>query len=345
MFIQKNIHLKGILHFSGHHIVWLTLWASLVAALYKYTDLKQLTISWLPISVIGTAVAFYVGFKNNQAYDRIWEARKIWGAIVNSSRAWGAAIKAYVTDQFTDKEVGDKEIYQIRKKLIYRHIGWLYALRSQLLIPTPWEHINQSGGVGKLTKKRMNRYGVGLTNDEYTEAELRLFLPEDEHDRLINYKNTATQIIDQQSQDLQKLREQSIIEDFRHMELQNILNDFYVHQGKCERIKKFPLPRQYGGVSVIFVGIFIFLLPFGLASEFMKLGDWGVWASIPFTVMIGWVYMIMELVGDYSENPFEGLGNDIPMLSLCRTIEIDLREMLGETNLPPAIEAKNGVLM
>lgn len=196
--------------------------------------------------------------------------------------------------------------------MLYRHFAWLYALRSQLLVPTPWEHINQGGGVGRLTKKRMNRYGVGLTNDEYTEEELRLFLSADEHDRLINYKNTATQIIDQQSQDLVSLRKKGIIEDFRHMELQNILNDFYVQQGKCERIKKFPLPRQYGGVSVIFVGIFIFLLPFGLVSEFMKLGSWGVWASIPFTVIIGWVYMIMELVGDYSENPFEGLGNDIP---------------------------------
>jgi putative membrane protein len=55
--------------------------------------------------------------------------------------------------------------------------------------------------------------------------------------------------------------------------------------------------------------------------------------------------MMMELVGDYSENPFEGLGNDIPMLSLCRVIEIDLREMLGETDLPPAIQPVNGILM
>jgi putative membrane protein len=98
-------------------------------------------------------------------------------------------------------------------------------------------------------------------------------------------------------------------------------------------------------MSFIFVGIFIFLLPFGMASEFQKIGEWGIWISIPFTVLVAWVYLMMELVGDYSENPFEGLGNDIPMLSLCRTIEIDLREMLGETDLPPAIEPINGVLM
>ena len=129
------------------------------------------------------------------------------------------------------------------------------------------------------------------------------------------------------------------------MELQKLLNDFYVFQGQCERIKKFPLPRQYANASLVFVWIFIFLLPLGMISEFAKLGPYGVWLSIPFTVLIGWVFVTMELVGDYSENPFEGLGNDIPMLSICRAIEIDLGEMLGERDLPPPIEPIKGVLM
>jgi len=98
-------------------------------------------------------------------------------------------------------------------------------------------------------------------------------------------------------------------------------------------------------MSFVFVGIFIGLLPLGMVSVFAELGPFGPWLSVPFTILVAWVYLIMELVGDYSENPFEGLGNDIPMLSLCRTIEIDLRQMLGETDLPPAIESKNGVLM
>jgi len=170
-------------------------------------------------------------------------------------------------------------------------------------------------------------------------------LPESEKKRLINYQNTATQIIKEQSQDLTELRKLDLIEDFRQTKLQTILDNFYTYQGQCERIKKFPLPRQYGNVSFYFVGIFIFLLPLGMISEFAKIGEFGVWLSVPFTIIVGWVYMMMELVGDYSENPFEGLGNDIPMLSLCRTIEIDLKEMLGEDNLPPAIKAKKGVLM
>ena len=345
MFVTKNLSFKGLMLFTGWHIIWMTVWASIIASLYYFTPLKNFTISWLPISLIGTAVAFYVGFKNNQAYDRLWEARKIWGGIINSSRAWGSISKAYVSNQFTTENKVESDLNKIRKKLIYRHIAWLYSLRSQLLIPAPWEHINQSRAIEKQTKNIIKRMGVGLYNDDITGEELREHLPIEEYERLINAQNTATQIIDQQSQDLKELRENDLIDDFRHMEMQNILTEFYNLQGKSERIKKFPLPRQYGGSSVIFVGIFIALLPFGMASEFMKLGTIGIWLSIPFTVIVGWVYMLMELVGDYSENPFEGLGNDIPMLSICRTIEIDLKEMLGEKDLPKPIIAKNGVLM
>jgi putative membrane protein len=264
---------------------------------------------------------------------------------VNSSRAWGSVSKSYVSNQFTTEKQSDQALYNLKKRLIYRHIAWLYTLRSQLLIPTPWEHINQNKHVRLTTEKRIKQYGLGSIDDNLTEEAIQKLFPEGEYERLIQYKNTATQIIDQQAQDLKTLRSQGLIDDFRHMELQKILNDFYIHQGKAERIKKFPLPRQYGSMSFVFVCIFIFLLPFGMVTEFSKLGIWGAWWSIPFTILIGWVYIMMELVGDYSENPFEGLGNDIPMLSLCRTIEIDLREMLGEDDLPNPIKAKNGVLM
>ncbi|MEO1448636.1 MAG: bestrophin family ion channel [Bacteroidota bacterium] len=254
-------------------------------------------------------------------------------------------MKGFVSNQFTSSPLSATDLHKVRERLIYRHIAWLYALRSQLLVTTSWEHANQRGMVGVYAKRYRNMWGIGLVNDEATEVELTRFLPEDEYDRLINAKNTATQIIDQQSTDLASLRGLGLIDDFRHMELQKILYDFYVHQGKCERIKKFPLPRQYASLSFVFVAIFIFLLPFGMISEFTKLGEWGIWLAIPFAVLLGWVFIMMELVGDYSENPFEGMGNDIPMLSLCRVIEIDMREMLGETELPPPIQAKNDVLM
>ncbi len=345
MIITKNFSLAQVMRFTGHHIPWLVLWMSLVAALYEYADWKWLTIPWLPISIIGTAVAFYVGFKNNSAYDRMWEARKIWGAIVNSSREWGTTVKNFTTNQFAQQPVPEEELQAHRRKIIYRHIGWLYALRGQLLVPTPWEHISQKGLVGWTARRYTKNSGIGLVDDDVTQVELHHFLPQDEYTRLINYKNTATQIIDQQGQHLGSLRAKGLINDFQHMQLQGILGDFYEHQGKAERIKKFPLPRQYANMSFIFVAIFVFLLPFGMVSEFAKLGTWGVWLSVPFSVLVGWVFVVMEIVGDYSENPFQGMANDIPMLSLCRTIEIDLREMLGETDLPQPIEAKKGVLM
>lgn len=345
MFIKKNFTVKELWQFSGRHLIWLTAWATLVTALFEYTHWVWLSIPWLPLAAIGTAVAFYLGFKNNSAYDRLWEARKIWGAIVNSSRMWGANIRAFVSNQFTEQDLSDEELQAIHKKLIYRHIAWLYVLRSQLLLPTSWEHISQSKHYKKVAEVYKNRWGIGLNNEVLTEDQLKLHIPANELERLTSYKNTATQIIDQQSQDLKELRAQGLIDDFRHMELQAILNDFYTHQGKAERIKKFPLPRQYGSASFIFVCIFIFLLPFGIVSEFHKLGENVVWLSIPFVVIVGWVFVMMELIGDYSENPFEGLGNDIPMLSLCRTIEIDLKEMLGDEEIPPAIEPKGSVLL
>jgi putative membrane protein len=83
----------------GFHLVWLTLWASLVALLFHYTRWRWMVIPWVPVSLIGTAVAFYVGFKNNQAYDRLWEARKIWGGIVNSSRSFSSALLAFLKDK------------------------------------------------------------------------------------------------------------------------------------------------------------------------------------------------------------------------------------------------------
>ena len=344
MIITKGIKAKTIIEWTLPAIIGLFVVMGGIALLY-YFEILKFSIPWLPVSVIGTAVAFYAGFKNNQAYDRMWEARKIWGGIVNDSRSWGMMVDGFITNLFADKKVSEEEIKTIKKRLVYRHIGWLYAHRSQLLVSTPWEHASQGGKVGKTAKMYQEKFGIGLVDDEVTKIELKHYLQEEEHDRLVGNVNTATQIINEQSRDLKQLREKGLIEDFRHMEMANLLKSFYTLQGKNERIKKFPLPRQYANLSRVFVFIFLALLPFSMIPEFMKMGDSGLWLSIPITMLIGWVYLAMESVGDFTENPFQGMANDIPMLSLCRTIEIDLMEMLGESDLPKPIEVKNGVLM
>lgn len=344
MIVTKGISLDKLVGWTAHHVFWLLALMAAVAVAYHFGRI-EFAIPWLPVSVIGTAVAFYVGFKNNQAYDRMWEARKIWGGIVNDSRSWGMMVDGYITNQFTTEKTSEADIKKIKTRLMYRHIAWLYAHRSQLLVPTSWEHISQGGLLARTAERYRKQFGVGLVDDEVTQIELQELLPPQEYDRLINAVNTATQIINEQSRDLTKLREEDLIDDFRHMEMVNLLKSFYTLQGKNERIKKFPLPRQYANMSRYFVGIFIALLPFSMIPELMKLGDIGLWVSAPLTALIGWVYVMMEVVGDYSENPFQGMANDIPMLSLCRVIEIDMRQMLGEEDLPPPIQAKNGVLM
>ncbi len=89
----------------------------------------------------------------------------------------------------------------------------------------------------------------------------------------------------------------------------------------------------------------MFLVPFGLLQEFAKLGDQYVWLTIPFSVMVSWVFNSMERVGESTENPFEGSPNDVPITAMTRTIEIDLREMLDETEVPPALQPVNKILM
>ncbi len=330
--------------FSGGHFIWLLLWGTIAVGIYESTHWSWLALPWLPISLIGTALAFYVGFKNNSSYDRLWEARKIWGAIVNTSRSWGVVSRSYVSDMFSDENLSEPELEIYRASLIKRHIAWLYALRSQLLVSKSWEHAQGSKQMQKHAEKTRKRYGIGLFEDEITKLELSKCLGSS-HDELINKSNTAAQILDKQSQELKKLRELGLIDDFRHMEMQNLITDLFTQQGKAERIKNYPLPRQYGSTGFYFICLFIFLLPFGLIPQFHDLPGHLVWMTIPFTALVGWVFLMMELVGDYSENPFEGLGNDIPMLALVRTIEIDLLEMINEKDIPAPIKPVNNVLM
>lgn len=345
MYVRKNFGFKNVMAFSGHHLIWLVPWMAAVTILYELTRIDLLAIPWLPLSVIGIAVAFYLGFKNNQSYDRLWEARKIWGDIESSSWTWGINIRALIASRTRNEGQIDDDLAEIHRKLIYRHITWLYALRRQLLMPLDWEHIKQNRGVRKMTQRRMNSSGIGLVSDDISYDFVNKAFSEEELKEIIRKNNSCLQIVDYTSQMLKDLRSDNLIDDDTLLELLNHLNDFNEQQGKCERINEFPLPRQYGSMSRIFVGIFIFLLPFGLVSEFAKLGEWGTWLTIPIAAVIAWVFLVMELVGDYSENPFEGLSNDIPMLSICRSIEIDLLEMIGEKDIPKPIEVKKGVLM
>ncbi len=138
-----------------------------------------------------------------------------------------------------------------------------------------------------------------------------------------------------QSKQLAELRKKSLLDDFRHMQIMTVIEEFYTLQGKAERIKKFPFPRQYATVNFFFVVLFLIVLPFALMEVFHDLHpELSIWTAVPVSVVLSWVFLTMEMIGDYSENPFEGLANDVPIRSMARGIEIDIRQMLDETDLP-----------
>jgi putative membrane protein len=148
-----------------------------------------------------------------------------------------------------------------------------------------------------------------------------------------------------QSKQLKELKQSGLIDPLNHVAMEGLLINFYEQQGKSERIKNFPYPRQFASINLFFVRLFVFMVPFGMLKEFEKLGDHMVWLTVPFSVLVSWVFSSMEKVGESTENPFEGGANDVPITSMSRTIEIDLREMLDETDLPPAIQPINNILM
>lgn len=340
MYTSRVFNSTNLFKFSIWFILFLLIYSGIVVSLYLYFDFFWLKIPWMPLTVIGTAVAFYLGFKNNSAYDRTWEARKIWGGIVNSSRSWAIMVTGFVTDEFSEADISDPEIHKIRKRLIYRQIAWLYRLKRQLRFLKSWEHDAKSN-------KRIRKVIANQFPTEDPDIELQSFLANNEVQKILNSANGCTQVLHLQSEDLRELKKQGLIDNFRHMEMQSMLTEFFTLQGKCERIKSFPLPRQYATLSIYFVYIFIILLPLGLLSAFSdaNLAESMIWGVIPFTVLVGWVFWMMESVGDYAENPFENLAFDTPMTSITRTIEIDLREILDETDLPKPISPKNNFVM
>ncbi len=96
MILTRRFSPKLVVLFGLRIAAFAIPWSALAYALYAYAGLEFLRVPFLPIATVGTAVAFYVGFENNSAHERSWEGRKIWGGIVNASRAWAASVMAYV---------------------------------------------------------------------------------------------------------------------------------------------------------------------------------------------------------------------------------------------------------
>ncbi|MFT6037096.1 MAG: putative membrane protein [Marivirga sp.] len=328
MYIKRNYSFWMTFSWSSKPFLIGLLYAFAVNAFAKFLEIP-IYLPWQPMSVIGIAVAFYLGFKNNSSYDRTWEARKIYGGIVNSSRTFGAAVTTFV--QGSEQDI-------IRKELIYRHIAWLTALRYQLRLSKEWEHV-ENRIKGRFTPTICEVYIDQL------DKELAKYISAEEVESYNGKANIATQIMRKQSERLQELREAEYFEDFRHMEFHQLISEFYGDQGKSERIKTFPFPRQYASTALWLTCVFALLTPLGMVDVFQNMSGLAYWLSPVISALVIWIFFLMEKIGDYSENPFEGTYNDVPITAISRTIEIDLREMIKDSDIPDPIKAENGFLL
>lgn len=331
----RKFTIRQVLFWTRREILTFALIGTIPTVLYQVLGWHWIAIPWLPIALVGTAVAFLVGFKNNASYGRMWEARMAWGSIVNSSRTWGIMAKDYVCNLTAHEPVQAMELHAIHQRLMYRQVAWLTALRYQLRVPKAWESLEQPHA-----KEYRKLYSVPEWEVDMSEV-ITPFLSEADMAFVAAKKNRATQLLSLQSEDLRELRKRGLLDAYPYVEMMGLVQNLYDQQGKCERIKNFPYPRQFATFNVYFIWLFIVLVPLGMLQEVdSKLGEPFVWMTIPFTMIVAWVFHTMEKIGVATENPFEGGANDIPMANLSRTIEIDLREMLGETELPRSRFAK-----
>jgi len=328
MLINKKIELKTIWLFGRKNILQTLLLSIIVVVLYQFLDLKLIAIPFLPVASIGTAVAFYVGFKNNQAYDRLWEARRLWGGVTNTSRILAASFISLIDDKIKQKE------------FLNRHIAYINILRLQLRKTIPWATNKEN-----YHQQFVSASGEVKEFDIAIEALFEKIGKKETFEKIKQKGNIASYTLKYQFDVVTKLKRDKIIDDYEHSDLTKLLSELYNLQGGCERIKTTPLFRQYSLFSRIFVQLFIFLLPFALLTEMSKFGDYGIFLVVPFSILISWVFMTMEQIGEASENPFDNGINDTPISTICRNIEIDILEMLDETDLPPKIEPFNDVLL
>ncbi|NQZ43144.1 MAG: hypothetical protein HRT65_02455 [Flavobacteriaceae bacterium] len=336
MLTKKRYSTKDMALWSRWETLLFLIFASIVTVLYHVFELTFLEVPWTPVALIGTAVAFIVGFQNNSAYGRIWEARKIWGGIVNTSRTWGMKTKDMVNGDHDGGSIASEELYDHHKRLVYRHIAWLTALRHGMRQKRKWEVFE---------KEHTNREWLRIIHipEKVTslEDDLLEYLSKEELDYVMSKGNKATTLLYLQSKHLRELKQQGLLWQFAFLNLEDVLEELFTLQGKSERIKNFPYPRQYASLAFYFVRVFLILLPFGIIPEFAEIGasiaenfpkiaDHFIWLAVPFCGAVSWVFYVMERIARAGENPFEGTANDVPISTIARGIEIDLRQQLGE---------------
>ena len=186
----------------------------------------------LPFGVsgaLGTALSVFLAFRNSSAYERWWEARRLWGQAVNESRTWARQVLC-----FLDPGAGEAR----RTSLVLGQVAWVHALRLCL---------------------RDQRHLLA--------EELSGLLPPEELVGIDRRTNPCNLLLLSHGRQIREALREGALTELHHLQLDETLTRLLAIQGGCERIKNTPLPRQYDTYPRVFTVLYTCLLPFGFASS------------------------------------------------------------------------------
>jgi len=238
MIISKRISIYRVVSGTWINLILIFVTCCSTYLLYKFIPINVEVPTLIP-TILGTALAFFIGFNNNQAYDRWWEARKIWGALVNDSRSWARQL-IYFQHVDIDKEDIDAKT----KTNIYRHIAFIYALKQSL--------------------RKSNE-------DEY-----KKYISEDDIAFIDSESNKTNALLSLQTRDLNQLYSNNSIDGFKFIELNKLLYNFCNEMGKSERISNTIFPPTYNFYTRMFVWLLIVIITLVTAQT---IGFWSIFAG------------------------------------------------------------------
>lgn len=270
----------------------------------EHYHVLRTTISVVPFTLVGLALSIFLGFRNNTSYDRFWEGRRLWGALVNATRSYARRTLVFVAPAPGDDAA---HVEAVRTTLVKRTIAYVHALRMHLRGGIDWDELG--------------RY---LASEELT--------------ALRTQRNVPLAILQGSAQHVRDAYRAGRIHAYHLPVLDQSLTEFTDIQGGCERIKNTPIPFSYTVLIHQIVATYCFTLPFGLVET---LHEW-----TPIVVLIvAHAFLSLDAIGDEIEDPFGTDPNDLPLEAISQTIEINLRQALGEVDVPPLPAPVNGLLM
>lgn len=315
MILKRNFHPLKVWAYIKNQVLFALVWAVAVWLLHYVTQWQALALNFTPIGVLGSALAIFVAFRNNSAYGRWWEARTLWGGIVNSSRVLARLVITFADSHAHQANYDRARSEAFKKRLINQQIAWVHALRLQLRGQQDWH----------------------LLAPYLSEAELETLLTKE-------HKPNYLQLL--MGRQIYAAMADGTLGGFDSFQLEGQLLALANYQGGAERIKNTPLPRQYDFFTRMFTGLFALLLPFGLLGFFLAAPTAHLtWLVVPLSVLISGVFVIMERTGAANEDPFENKVTDVALTAIGNTIERNLLEMLDDGQpLPEKLEAVDGYL-